>query len=129
MDVQLVTNGAQTLIEGAPAVQLLQSPDDVVTLLEACFEHRVRTVLLYAENLTARFFDLSSGEAGAILQKLRNYHIKLAVVATPGGSGPSHNFQAMMAEERHSNDFRIFTERAAAAAWLLPDAPAQQPAD
>lgn len=118
MDVHLVTHGAQTLIEGVPAVQLLQSPDDVITLIEACFEHRVRTVLLYAESLTARFFDLSSGEAGAILQKLRNYKIQLAVVVVPGGVTLSPKFQAMMVEERHGNDFAIFADRAAAEAWL-----------
>lgn len=37
------------------------------------------SALLYAPNLTAKF-DLSSREAGAILQKLRDYRIRLAVV-------------------------------------------------
>jgi hypothetical protein len=34
--------------------------------------------VLYSENLPPAFFDLSSGVAGAILQKLRNYKIRLA---------------------------------------------------
>ena len=36
--------------------------------------------LLYASDLT-NFFDLSSGEAGAILQKLRTYGVLLAVLS------------------------------------------------
>ncbi len=123
MDVHIVTKGVQTLIAGVPETRLLESPDDVVGLLEICFEHRVRLVLLYAENLTAHFFDLSSGEAGAILQKLRNYRIKVAVVAVPGGVTLSPKFQAMMAEERQGDDFAIFADPSAAEVWLLRTEP------
>jgi hypothetical protein len=119
MDVHLAAIGARGVIEGAPATQLLQAPDDVVGLIEICFEHQVRAVLLYAENLTARFFDLSSGEAGAILQKFGTYHIKLAVVASPDSAPQSRMFRAMMAEESQGGDFRIFADRETAEAWLL----------
>jgi len=78
----------------------------------------VRSVLLYSENLTEYFFDLSSGEAGAILQKLRNYHIRLAVVVSPGSAEQSKRFREMVAEERQGDDFRIFDDREAAEAWL-----------
>ena len=37
-----------------------------------------------AENLNPAFFDLSSGDAGAVLQKLLNYDVRLAVVRAPG---------------------------------------------
>ena len=47
------------------------------------------------ENLTPAFFDLSSGEAGAILQKLRNYGIRLAVVCPPGRVLMSSRFGEM----------------------------------
>jgi hypothetical protein len=50
----------------------------------ACLSAGVDCALLYAANLTRGFFDLSSGEAGVILQKLRNYRIRMAVVCVPG---------------------------------------------
>ena len=111
-------NGQSAVIEGRPATPLLQSPDDVITLIGTCFEQGVRAVLLYPENLTPRFFDLSSGEAGTILQKLRQYRIKLAVVEAPGGAPHSESFQALMREEQRGPDFRLFAERATALAWL-----------
>jgi hypothetical protein len=87
-------------------------------VIEVCFEQHTRLVLLYAENLTAGFFDLSSGDAGAILQKLRQYHIRLAVVVPPDGAPQSTRFQQMMIEERKENHFHIFDDTGSAVAWL-----------
>jgi hypothetical protein len=77
--------------------------------------------LLYAENLTEHFFDLSSGEAGAILQKFRNYYIRVAVVLPEDKSQLSSKFREMAAEENRSNDIRFFENRDSAEAWLIPD--------
>ena len=119
MNIQKVAIGPHAAIEGPPATALLHTLEDVVTLIGACFEHQVQAVLLYPENLTPRFFDLSSGEAGEMLQKLRNYHIRVAVVEAPGAEPRSQSFQALMREENQGGDFRIFADRAAALAWLL----------
>src|SRR6476661_10166029 len=99
MDISIETSGDQKIIEGPPGAQLLHTPDDAVEILEACFENHTRSVLLYAENLTEHFFDLSSGEAGAILQKLRNYHVKLAVVLSPDTTRQTDRFREMASEE------------------------------
>lgn len=118
----LITKDNQTALEGTPGTSLLRSPDDVIDVIGACFENKTRSVLLYAENLTEHFFDLSSGEAGTILQKLRNYHIKLAVVISPGGmTRHTDRFREMAREESRGNDFHIFDDRASAEAWLLHD--------
>ncbi len=50
----------------------------------ASFSNQINRVLLYSENLTEQFFDLSPGEAGAILQTFRNYGVRVAVVCSPG---------------------------------------------
>lgn len=121
MNLQKVAGGPPGVIEGPPATPLLHSPADVVDLIGACFEHEAHAVLLYAENLSPRFFDLSSGEAGEMLQKLRNYHLQLAVVEAPGGPPHSRPFQALMREENQGRDFRLFADRDAALAWLLPE--------
>jgi hypothetical protein len=119
MNLQLVTTDEGAYLEGSPGVRLLHTADSASDLISACFEHGVHQVLLHAENLTERFFDLSSGEAGAILQKLRNYHIKLAVLLPGGGSPQSTMFREMVAEELRGNDFRLFESKASAQEWLL----------
>ena len=60
----------------------MRNADDAAEILQECLSRRVDRVMLYSENVPDRFFDLSSGEAGAILQKCRNYNIRLAVVCS-----------------------------------------------
>lgn len=107
----------QSLIEGAPGKPLMERADDVSAVLESCFEHGVHALLLYPENLTPHFFDLSSGEAGTILQKLRTYGIRLAIVRSPTLQ-LSLRFSELLADEQRGPYFRMFSERAAAQEWL-----------
>ena len=119
MEMSIISRGDHKIVEGTRGTQLLQSPDDVVDVIGTCFEHRTQAMLLYAENLTPGFFDLSSGEAGIILQKLRNYHIRLAIVISPSGVRQSGKFREMALEESKGGDFRIFEDRGSAEAWLV----------
>lgn len=107
----------QRFVEGAPGQPLMGRVEDVVTVLEACFDNAAERLLLYSENLTEHFFDLSSGEAGEILQKLRNYRIRLAIVRAPTLQ-LSSRFGELMEDERRGSYFRLFDERAAAQEWL-----------
>jgi hypothetical protein len=105
-------------VEGPPCRPLMRTAEDIGLVVEACFSARVTSALLYAPNLPKQFFDLSSGEAGAILQKLRNYRIRLAIVWTPNDAQLSDRFREMMAEEQRGNHFRLLESREAARAWL-----------
>ena len=105
-------------VEWPPGLRFLRCIEDAGLIVEACFSAGVQSALLYAPNLTDRFFDLSSGEAGAILQKLRNYQIRLAVVYTPGSVRFSSRFAEMAAEESAAGHFRLFESAAAAREWL-----------
>ena len=107
----------QRFVEGTPRQPLMGRVEDVITVLEACFDNAVDRLLLYSENLTDHFFDLSSGEAGEILQKLRNYHIRLAIVRSPT-LRLSRRFGELMADESRGSYFRLFDERADAQEWL-----------
>jgi hypothetical protein len=118
LDLHPASKGGQTYLEGTPGIRLLHTPDDLVDIIGACYEHSARSLLLYSENLTEHFFDLSSGEAGAILQKLRNYRMRLALVAPEGEVHQSTMFRQMAREESKSDDFRIFDDRTSAEAWL-----------
>lgn len=79
----------------------------------------IRAVLLYPENLTPRFFDLSSGEAGAILQKLRSYRLRIAVVCPPESARVSSRFGEITGEL--AGFFRIFEAADDAREWLRSD--------
>jgi hypothetical protein len=119
MNFTLVERGDKRLIEGIAGQPLLHDGDDGATLVEACFNNRTKRLLLYPENLTDRFFDLSSREAGTVLQKLRTYQVRLAVVRSPSSQPLSQRFEELMVEESRDKYFQIFAERSAAEAWLL----------
>jgi hypothetical protein len=105
-------------MEGPRDLPFMRSIEDAGLVVEACFSNSVESALLYASNLTGRFFDLSSGEAGAILQKLRNYRIRAAVVCAPGSVQFSSRFNEMTAEESGRNYFRLFESVLTAREWL-----------
>jgi hypothetical protein len=100
------------------ALRWAQAQPAASTRLSARFSGGVDAALLYADNLTDAFFDLSSGQAGAILQKLRNYGVRLAVVSRPGSVQFSSRFGEMLAEERQGRYFGLFETRRAAREWL-----------
>jgi hypothetical protein len=68
--------------------------------------------------MTPKFFDLSSGEAGAILQKLRNYRIRVALVCPPRSLQFSARFAEMAAEETRGKHFGVVESVGAAREWL-----------
>lgn len=105
-------------VAGPPGLPLMRSIEDAGLVVEACFSNGVDSALLYAPNLTEKFFDLSSGEAGAILQKLRNYRIRVAVVYSPDNVRFSSRFSEMVAEEICGNHFRLFASLQTAQEWL-----------
>jgi hypothetical protein len=106
------------LLEREQGARYIADAADVGRLIEDCLSSGVRAALLHADNLPRRFFDLSSGQAGVILQKLRAYRVRLAVVAPADRVIPSPRFGEMAAEERRSGQFALFETREAAAAWL-----------
>jgi uncharacterized protein DUF4180 len=105
MDLTIAEKSGVRFVEGPLGLPLMRNTEDATLVLEACFSHRVSAALLYAPNLTDKFFDLSSGEAGAILQKLRNYRIRLGVVCAPDSVEFSSRFGDMAAEGK---PYRLF---------------------
>jgi Domain of unknown function (DUF4180) len=118
MELTITQKSGASFVEGPPGLPLMRSIEDATLVVEACFSNRVSAALLYAPNLTDKFFDLSSGEAGAILQKLRNYRIRLAVVCTPDSIRFSSKFGEMASEESRTGYFQVFDSSTAAREWL-----------
>ena len=110
--------GDVTVAEGPADRRLLLDVDDTGRLIETCFSLGAQGALLYAPNVSSAFFDLSSGEAGAVLQRLRNFRVRLAVVCPPGTVRFSSRFGEMLAEEQFRRQFGVFDTRDAALEWL-----------
>jgi len=115
--LRLVEEDGVKVLEGTPGLPFMASPDDATRILEECFSTHVWTVILHAENVNAGFFDLSSGDAGAVLQRLRNYGVRLAVICPPGSVRFSTRFEEMLAEESKGRHFGVFENRPAALVW------------
>ena len=113
MAIVVREESAVRIVEGTPGELLMRRPQDATLVLEACFSARVRVALLYPENLTPRFFDLSSGEAGEVLDKLRRFHVRLAIVCSPGTVRFSSRFREIL-----SDDLSIFETCEEARLWL-----------
>jgi hypothetical protein len=120
MELKLATANGQSYVEGSPGKLLIQDISGVTLILEFCFSNRVNRVLLSSENLAEEFFDLSTGMAGEILQKLRNYRARLAIVYSPDQQ-LNKRFSEMIAEESKRGYFRVFQQLDSAQNWLCCD--------
>jgi Domain of unknown function (DUF4180) len=120
LEFKLIERNGKRIAEGPVSEPLVRNAEDVAKLVEACFNQHSKRLLLYIENLPDRFFDLSSLEAGEILQKLRNYNIRLAVVGA-NSMQLSSIFRDLMVEENRNKYFRLFEDREKAEAWLVEE--------
>ena len=121
MDINVIRIADKQYLAGIPGKKLIQSEADVNRLLEACYENDTNRILLYPENFSDKFFDLSSGEAGMILGKFSQYLVKLAAVLCLDEVPHSHKFEELALEVNRGNEFRIFKDLQQAEQWLLKD--------
>jgi hypothetical protein len=119
MDINVIRIAEKQYIAGIPGKKLIQTEADVTRILELCYENDTNRVLLFAENFSDHFFDLSSGEAGMILQKFSVYFVKVAAVLSLDKLPHSHKFEEMATEANSGNQFRIFNDLQQAEQWLL----------
>ncbi len=89
-------------------------PADVVV---ACIESGASALLLDEGALPPAFFDLSSGVAGALVQRLATYGVRMAAVV-PNPSIHSRPFQDFAREASAGKQFRFFSDREHAIAGL-----------
>lgn len=103
-------NGTRVLIlagEG-PAVS---TPDDAADLVGDAWAHAATVVAVPVERLDPAFFDLASGVAGEITQKLVNYRLRLAIV----GDIAEH-----VEASRSLRDF-VWESNRGTQVWFVPD--------
>lgn len=118
-NLTLSSHSGTNFVEASTSAPLLHKPADINLVLETCFRLGTLRALLYAPNMTPNFFDLSSGDAGTILQKLRQYRIRAALVCPAGTVRLSTRFPELVAEENRAGYFRFFETAADAREWLV----------
>lgn len=88
--------------------------------VRACIESGAGGILADDGALPPAFFDLSSGMAGDVVQRLTLYEIRMAIVV-PDASVHSGAFQDFAREANRGRWFRFFPDRARALAWLTAE--------
>jgi hypothetical protein len=90
---------------------------DPVKAVVRCIEEGVPALLFDHGALPAVFFDLRSGVAGELVQKLVNYGLRMAAVV-PDLSVHSERFREFAREANAGRRFRFCATRVEAIAWL-----------
>jgi Domain of unknown function (DUF4180) len=74
-------------------------------------------LILTEDNVSPEFFNLRTGLAGELFQKLTNYHVKLALVLQ-NTAAYGERFSELVLEHRTHNMIRFFKSVAEAKTWL-----------
>ncbi len=117
LEVHVVEQGAHRFIEASGSMGRLENVGDIVDLIGICAENHIDQVVLHGSILPDQFFDLRSGLAGAILQKLVDYQIKTAAILSI--EQVRGKFGEFVVETNHGRHFRVFFDREKAVRWLL----------
>ena len=100
------------------SAQIINSVRDFLDLLTWGTEHGTEVYLLRDTNFAPEFYDLSTGLAGEILQKVSNYRQRLAIFGS-FGMVSSARFREFMVESNKGTTVGFFREKTEAVQWLL----------
>ena len=107
-------------IEADPTDFVIQTEQDMLELISACIENDTPNIIIYEDNFSADFFDLKTKLAGALLQKLANYHLRGAGIISLRKI-KSERFKELIFECNRGHLFRFFEDKAAAEKWLVSE--------
>lgn len=119
MEYRLIHTPPISYIELLPGNLCLQSEQDALDCVAACGENDTHRLMLHADNLSPKFFDLKTGLAGQILLKFSMYSLKVAAVIHPEVAQKGRFGEMVLEANRSSREFRVFPDAQAAAAWLI----------
>lgn len=73
--------GLSKAIEIVSDEVIINSEQDALDLMANIgYQYNSRKIIMYRKNLSENFFKLSSGMAGAIMQKFSNYRVQAAII-------------------------------------------------
>lgn len=108
---------------GAPYVtcmrseEVIHSPQDFLDMMAWGGEHDTNRILLREEHIAPSFYDLKTGFAGEVLQKLSNYGCRLAIAGS-FSTVRSERFRELMREANKGRQIRFTHTEQDAVDWL-----------
>lgn len=80
MNIEITEYQNQSIAEITGTGILIQNPQDALEILINCAYQGAEKIIIQASQLLPEFFDLKTGIAGEILQKVSTYQLRLAIV-------------------------------------------------
>lgn len=80
MNIEITQHQNQSIAEITGTGTSIQNPQEIVELLINCAYQGAEKIIIHADQLMPDFFDLKTGIAGEILQKVSTYQLRLAIV-------------------------------------------------
>ena len=118
MDIQYLESDGVTFAEVTGEKKSIRDMASIMDLIgDIAFNHHCDRVLVEREMIDESFFDLKSGFAGELTQKITNYRMKLAVVGE-FNLLESLALKAYLYESNLGKTVRFTPDRDAAIAWL-----------
>ena len=117
MNTRLQEARGTLFVEADPEHVLIRCEQDALDLVGICGGLATHKLLLHAGNLTDEFFDLKTGLAGLVLQKLANYSVQTAAVV-PHEHLQQGRFSELANESNRNRHFGVFATRDEAITWL-----------
>ena len=108
-------NEEHTIVIASETGIYVKSFTDILDLIGALFD--ATGLLLGEDDLAPEFFDLKSGLAGELFQKLVNYRVRTAIVL-PHPEAHGERFKELAYEHRTHPLIRFTTSFEEAEAWL-----------
>jgi PadR family transcriptional regulator, regulatory protein AphA len=118
MNYSVVTIGDKKYVECVSSEIQLMSDQDTLDLIAATMENDTGLLMIHGEVLSEDFFKLSTGVAGAMLQKLVNYQVRTAVIISDELASRGR-FGEMVLESNKGSHFRFFSTKEEAENWLI----------
>jgi hypothetical protein len=104
-----------TIIIAADAGIFIDSFQTISDAVGKCYG--AEGLILTEDDVSPEFFNLRSGLAGELFQKLTNYQVKLALVLQ-NTTSYGERFSELAFEHRTHSVIRFFSSEAEAGAWL-----------
>ncbi len=80
MELEIIEKGKTKIATLKSIENVINTVQDATDLMGNADYQGARNIILEEKNLDPLFFDLKTGIAGDILQKISNYHMKLAII-------------------------------------------------
>lgn len=116
--VTLLSQAGKRYVASCTSNRFICTPQDFVDLLAWGSESKTNLFVLEDLNFVPEFYDLKTGLAGEVLQKLSNYSARLAIVGT-FEMVVCERFRELMSESNKGSQVRFARSRDEAISWMM----------